>query len=80
MCVYIYIFIYTYYIYIYISSNATCLIRPRSHYASFVASRITIINNMLHDSPLLKKAGVRQVVLDEWFPLNEYKNTRSSEL
>ena len=26
-------------------------------------------HNVLHDSPLLKKACVRRVVLDKWFPL-----------
>ena len=34
-----------------------------------VFRRVTDHHNLLHDSSLLKKACVRQVVLDKWFPL-----------
>ena len=50
--------------------NATCLMRPRSFYVFFVVTSIKDHHNLPHDSPLLKKACVRQVVLDKCFPLN----------
>ena len=31
--------------------------------------------NLLHYSPLVKKTGVRQVVLDKWFPLTQAQTT-----
>ena len=43
-----------------------------SNAASFVLCvfrRVKDHHILLHDSPLLKKTCVRQVVLDEWFPL-----------
>ena len=46
-------------------SNANCLMRPRLLYAVFKDH-----HHLLHDSPLLKNACVRQVALDEWFPLS----------
>ena len=50
-------------------SDATCLIRPRLFYV-FVC-RVKEHHNVLHSSPLLKKACVRQVVLvlGKWFSL-----------
>ena len=48
-------------------SNATCQIRPHLFYVFF--GRVKDHHNLLHYSPLLKKACVRQVVLDKWFPL-----------
>ena len=48
-------------------SNATCLMRPRLF--STVFRRVKDDHNLLHYSPPLKKACVRHVVLDEWFPL-----------
>ena len=47
-------------------SNATCLIRP--HSLCFPARRRSS-RNLPHDSPLLKKTCVKQLVLDKWFPL-----------
>ena len=54
-------------------SNATCLIRPHFFYVLFIVPRITMICYIL--SPLLKKASVRQVALDKWFPLNRARHT-----
>ena len=69
--VYIYIYIYVHiYIHMYIRigchylSNAPCLIRPRSCYAQFVVSRITMIH-LPHYSPMSKTTCVRQAVLDK---------------
>ena len=61
---------YTYiYIYIYIYlTNTDCLIRP-CLFELCVFRRVKDHPNLLHCSPLLKKICVRQVVLDEWFPL-----------
>ena len=47
--------------------------RNLSNTASFVfcvVRRVKNPHNLLHYSPLLKKACVRQVALDKWFPLN----------
>ena len=52
-------------------SNATCLTRPRLFYVCF--RRVKEHHNLLHRSPLLKKACVRKVVLDKWFPLKVEK-------
>ena len=49
-------------------SNDTCLMRPHSFYVIFTVSR-TITICRLHYSTILKSTCVRQVVLDEWFPL-----------
>ena len=48
-------------------SNATCLIQPYSLFC--LLRRVKEHHNVLHPSPLLKNVGVRQVVLDECFPL-----------
>ena len=51
-------------------SNATCLMRP-CLFVFCVVCRAKDHRNSLHDSPILKKACVRQVVLDKWLPLND---------
>ena len=49
-------------------SNATCLIQ--ASFVLCVCFRVKGHRNLLHDSPVLKKTCVRQVVLDKWFPLD----------
>ena len=49
-------------------SNATCLMRPR-----LLLRRVKDHHNLLHDSPCLKTTCVRQVVLDNWFPLKHVR-------
>ena len=51
-------------------TNGTCMIRPHLFYACFVLSRSTILRHIVN-SPLLKKACVRQAASDKWFPLNK---------
>ena len=45
----------------YLSNAASCVL--------CVFCRANLHQNLLHHSPLLKKACVRRVVLDKWFPL-----------
>ena len=49
-------------------SNATGLIRPHLFSRALLVHQYGQLN-LLHDSPLLKKTCVRQVVLDKRFPL-----------
>ena len=50
-------------------SNATCLMRPRLFLCVVYSVKEHHQTNVLHVSPHLKNICVRQVVLDEWFPL-----------
>ena len=55
---------------------ARCLMRPHLFYALFIVSRISIICQMIRR--LLKKICVRQVALDQWFPLTGNSNSNSN--
>ena len=53
-------------------SKVICLMRPSSYYALF--RRVKEHHDALHSSPLLKRACVRQVMLDKWFPPGQGPN------
>ena len=51
-------------------SNATSCLSNAASFVLCVVRHVEDHHNLLHDSPLLKKTCVGQVVLDKWFPLS----------
>ena len=47
-----------------------CYLSNTASFVLCVFRRVKDHHDSLHSSPLLKKARVRQLLVDEWFPLN----------